>query len=154
MKIFKKGGKCLNRGPQNFVGPPWGPNFKVLGIIWCGYSKLVSQDAWHNAKGISSIWPPCPEKTSKMWSDFVVSKYPNISEHFGSFLWTGWSDWADSFCIVPGVSRHKFRVPTSYNSDNFEIWTLRGANKILGGPVEALSPFFENFRFLQSSSNI
>jgi hypothetical protein len=25
----------------------------------------VSQDYWNNAKGISSIWYPCPEKTSK-----------------------------------------------------------------------------------------
>jgi hypothetical protein len=25
--------------------------FKVLAITCCGYSKLVSQDAWYNAKG-------------------------------------------------------------------------------------------------------
>ena len=75
---FQKRGKVPYLGPQTFFGPPLGPNFKVLGIIWCGYPKLLSQDAWHNVKGISSIWSPCPEKTSKMWSDFVVSKYPNI----------------------------------------------------------------------------
>jgi hypothetical protein len=51
----KKRGKLPYLGPQNFVAPPLGPNLKILGIIWCGYSKLVSQDAWHNAKGIISI---------------------------------------------------------------------------------------------------
>ena len=40
-------------------------NFKVLGITCCGYSTLVSRDTWHNAKGISSIRSPCPEKTAK-----------------------------------------------------------------------------------------
>ena len=37
----------------------------------CGYSKLVSQDAWYNAKGFSSIRASCPEKTSKKWSDIA-----------------------------------------------------------------------------------
>ena len=45
--------------------PPQKWKFKVLAIICCGYSKLVSQDAWHNDKGIRSIRSPCPEKTSK-----------------------------------------------------------------------------------------
>ena len=59
------------------------------------------------------------------------------------------SSQGDRMELIPfaGVSRHKFRVPTSYNSKNFEIGTLRGADKILGGPVKALSPFFEDFRF-------
>ena len=52
--------------------PPKKLKFKVLANICCGYSKLVSQDAWHNAKGIGSIRSSCPEKTSKMWSDFAV----------------------------------------------------------------------------------
>jgi hypothetical protein len=29
------------------------------------YSKLVSQDVWHNVKGISSVQSPCPERTSE-----------------------------------------------------------------------------------------
>ncbi len=45
---------------------------KVLANICYGYSKLVSQDAWHNAKGIGSIRSPCSEKTSKTWFDFAV----------------------------------------------------------------------------------
>ena len=37
----------------------------------------------------------------------------NIFEpRFGRFLVVGWSDWADSFCIVSGFLRHKFRLPT------------------------------------------
>jgi hypothetical protein len=39
-------------------------------------------------------------------------KYPNISARFGRFLWIGWLDWADSFCIESDVMRHKFRLPT------------------------------------------
>ena len=36
--------------------------------------------------------------------------YTNISTCFGHFLSRGWSDWADSFRIVSGISRHKFRL--------------------------------------------
>ena len=32
----------------------------------CGYSKLVSWEAWYNAKGISLIQASCAEKTPKM----------------------------------------------------------------------------------------
>ena len=53
--------------------PPKKLNFKVLGILCCGYSKLVSQDVWNNAKGISLIQPPWPEKMSKTCSNFAVS---------------------------------------------------------------------------------
>ena len=52
----------------------------------------------------------------------------NIGPHFGRYLQAGWSDWADSICIVPGVLRHKFRVPTTYNSANFEITVFGGHN--------------------------
>jgi hypothetical protein len=34
--------------------------------------SLVSQEACLILKGINSIQAPCPEKTSKMWSDFAV----------------------------------------------------------------------------------
>ena len=56
-----------------------------------------------------------------------------FGSHFGRFLQAGWSDWADSFCIVPGVLRHKFRVPITYLSENFEI-PLFGGRPPLGGP--------------------
>ena len=39
--------------------------FKLLQTTPCGYSKLVSQEAWHTAKGFSSIRASCLEKTSK-----------------------------------------------------------------------------------------
>ena len=35
-----------------------------------------------------------------------------IGPHLGRFLVVEWSDWADSFCIVSGFLRHKFRLPT------------------------------------------
>jgi hypothetical protein len=49
-----------------------------------------------------------------------TSKYTNISAHFGRFLWAGWSDWTDSFCIASCFLRHKFRLPTYYYK-KFEI---------------------------------
>ena len=46
----------------------------------CGYSKLVSWEAWYNAKGFSPIRASCPEKTSKKWSDIaLLSVKLNIS---------------------------------------------------------------------------
>ena len=65
--------KNIFEGPPRGGLPPQKWNFKVFGIICCWHSKLVSQDAWHIAKGISSIRAPCPEKTSKTWSYFAVS---------------------------------------------------------------------------------
>ena len=53
----------------------------------------MSQEAWLNAKGISSIWPPCPEKTSKMWSDFGVlgqrQNIPIFQHVLDVFSWPG-----------------------------------------------------------------
>ena len=85
MNLFRTvfiGWSQVQRRPEQFLFLPknicWPPSrggqppkkweFKVLGIICCGYSKLVSQDAWHNAKGIRSIRSPCSEKTSKTCS--------------------------------------------------------------------------------------
>ena len=45
----------------------------------------------------------------------------NIVKHFGHFLCTGWSDWAQTFSIKSGISRHKFRVPTRHTLEHFEI---------------------------------
>ena len=52
---------------------PKSKNSKFLQTYVCyGYSKLVIQDAWHNAKGIGSIQPSCSEKRSKTWFNFAV----------------------------------------------------------------------------------
>ena len=40
--------------------------FKFHQSMPCGYSKLVSEGAWQDAKGMRSIRPLNPEKTSKM----------------------------------------------------------------------------------------
>jgi hypothetical protein len=88
--------------PKNVFWPPsrrgqspkkW--KFKVLAMICCGYSKLVSHDAWHNTKGIRSIWSLCPEKTSKtcriigiFWCWPQTAKWDHISGIF-----SGCGDW-------------------------------------------------------------
>ena len=43
-------------------GPKW-VIFKFHQSMACGYSKLVSEGAWQDAKGIRSIRPLNPEKT-------------------------------------------------------------------------------------------
>ena len=48
---------------------------------------------------------------------------------------------------MPGIPRHKFRVPTSNISENVKILTLRGTEKIKGGPGQALPSFLEIFVF-------
>ena len=40
---------------------------------------------------------------------------------FWLFLGSHWSDWAQSFSIESGISRHKFRVPTRGTLEHFEI---------------------------------
>ena len=54
----------------------------------CGYSKLVPEDAWQDAKGFRSIWSFHPEKTSKM------AQNGQFSPHFGRFLRTEWLELA------------------------------------------------------------
>ena len=46
--------------------------------ICCGYSKLVSRDAWNTQKGIRLIRSPSPEKTSKTCSVSIVLKMSNL----------------------------------------------------------------------------
>jgi hypothetical protein len=170
MDIFKKGRKCLNWAPQHFVGPPLGPNFKVLGIIWCcrplrlhisKFSDLYDvgtlnlylrmPDTMQRESALSDH--PARRKRPKCGPIVLFQIYPNIYEHFGRFLWTGWLDQADSFCIVPGVPRHKFRVPTSYKSENFEMWSLSGRQHS-GGPSWGTFPLFWKFPFFAIFFNI
>ena len=60
----------------------------------CGYSKLVPEDVWQDAKGFRSIWSFNPEKTSKMWWKLA------ILGHFGRFLQTWWMYGPETLCIL------------------------------------------------------
>ena len=83
---------------MGYFGKTWNSPFFVLwplgqkmGIFKyhqntpCGYSKLVPEDAWQDAKGFRSIWSFHPEKTSKM------AQNGQFSPHFGHFLRIEWS---------------------------------------------------------------
>ena len=88
----------------------------------CGYSKLVSEDAWQDAKGIRSFRSLNFEKTSKMWS-----KLTNLPV-FGRFLRIECSKSPNSFCILSGIFWHKFRVPTwgsLVKIENHHFWPCR-----------------------------
>ena len=96
---------------------------KVLQSAPCWYSKLVSRDAWFNRKGLSSIGSSCAEKTSKMCQNIGNCQNSKFSMVFGLFLGSHWSDWAQTFFIESGISRHKFRVPTrgTLKHSNFRL---------------------------------
>ena len=83
--------------------------FKYCQNTPCGYSKLVPEDAWQDAKGFRSIWSFNPEKTSKMWWKSA------ILEHFGCFLQTWWMYGPKFLCILTGIFWHKVWVPTWVN---------------------------------------
>ena len=75
--LSKMCSKGLSRGGQSLKKLI----FKMFQTTPCGYSKLVSREAWYNAKGFSSIRASCPEKTLKNWSDFAhLSVEPNMSK--------------------------------------------------------------------------
>ena len=58
---------------------------------------------------IGSSWA---QKTSKKRRNNTKFDFTRFLTVFGRFLSPGGSDQFLVFCIVPGVSRHKFRVPT------------------------------------------
>ena len=87
-------------------------NFKVLQSMPCWYSKLVSWDAWHNAKDEKLIRLSCDEKTSKNCWNSTKFDFTQFSIVFERFLSPGRSDLCLVFCIVSGIKRHKFKVPT------------------------------------------
>ena len=94
--------------------------FEFLRKICCGYSKLVSKNAWLNAKGISSIRSSSAEKMSKNWWFDRHPEYVNFLTHCGRFLSPELSDWADSFFIESGILRYKFRLTTAWFSEKLK----------------------------------
>ena len=86
--------------------------FKFFQRTPCGYSKLVSQDAWQDAKNyklIDALWTEKTSKNSKNMADLenAISKWL-----FGLFLSPQCTNHVLVFCILSGISRYKFRVPT------------------------------------------
>ena len=85
--------KIIFRGPTRGVKSKKKENFKVVGILCCVYSKLVSGDAWPNAKGISSIGPTCWEKTSKTCQNIGIfwrlPKSAKLNHILVVFSWQG-----------------------------------------------------------------
>ena len=102
----------LPLAPQKYCRALYRSKYFCLQSTLCGYSKLVSQDAWHKAKDQNSIRSSWAEKTSKnSWktSNLDFGKFWAV---LGRFLSSGRSDWILVFCFVSGIPRHKFRVPT------------------------------------------
>ena len=74
--------KIGSKGPSS-----WKRNliFKMFQTTSCGYSKLVSQGAWYNAKEISLIRASSAEKTPKMFLNIDIFSSTDkwaISDHF------------------------------------------------------------------------
>ena len=52
--------------------------FKYCQNTPCGYSKVVPEDAWQDAKGFRSIWSFNPEKTFKMRCKSAIFKHLDV----------------------------------------------------------------------------
>ena len=61
------------------------------------------------------------QNVQKYWYILTLAQNIKIGPHFGRFLEAGWSNWADIFCNESGSLRHKFRLPTTYYYENYEI---------------------------------
>ena len=85
----------------------------------------MSWDAWHNAKDEKLIRLSCDEKTSKNCWNSTKFDFTQFSIVFERFLSPGWSDLCLVFCIVSGILRHKFRVPTKGTLVDF-FFTYKG----------------------------
>ena len=92
----------LRRKPFCFIGRS---TYFCPQSALCGYSTLVFQDAWHQAKdqsSIQSIWARKHPKTAKI----CKSQTWCFSSVFGCFLWPGWSDSVPAFFSVLGILRY------------------------------------------------
>ena len=86
--LFVFSHKCVLRVSQGESIRKW--IFKMFQTISCGYSKLVSQGAWYNAKGINLIRASSDEKTPKMFLNIgIISSTDKwaISDHFFDVFW-------------------------------------------------------------------
>ena len=89
----KMGSKGLSRGGQSLKKLI----FKMFQTTSCGYSKLVSQGAWYNAKGINLIRASSDEKTPKMFLNIGIFSSTDkwaISDHFFD-VFSGQDDWIE-----------------------------------------------------------
>ena len=100
--------KILHSRAHNYLaqGPSKGPRalyrskIKVSQSTPCGYSELVFQYDWKDAKALKWIRSSWAEKTSKNCWKLDKIKYCNFSAVFGRFLSPGWSDQFFVFCIA------------------------------------------------------
>ena len=122
-------------GPEDSADPFISQKKKFFQSTLCGYSKLVSCDAWCNAKDEKLIRSSWAEKTSKNCWKLDKIKYCNFSAVFGRFLSPGWSDQFFVFCVASGVTRYKFRVPTKRTFDKLIFWLIKGS-ALSSGPFQ------------------
>ena len=108
---------------------------KILQSTLCGYSKLVSCDAWCNAKDEKLIRSSWAEKTPKNCRKITIFDFVQFSTVFGRFLSPGWSDQFFVFCIASGVTRYKFRVPTKGTLEELFFWLIKGS-ALSSGPFQ------------------
>ena len=95
------------------------------------WARIIMIVAWLSLAGCKRLdknpillgWEIC-RKLSKI-------KLCIMSAVFGRFLITWWSDQLFVFCIVSGVSRHKFRVPTKGTLEEFFFRLIKGSGRTL-----------------------
>ena len=116
---------------HKFCPDPFKSWKKFLLSTFCGYSKLVSWDAWHNSKDENLIRSSFDEKMSKNGWNRTKFDYIQFSTVFERFLSPGRSDLCFVLCIMSGILRHKFRVPTKGTLEEFFFWLKKGSGQNL-----------------------
>jgi hypothetical protein len=129
--LFSSNNIC--RGPLRGVNPKKNGISKVLATICCCVSRNLNH---HKRNQLNPITPPKENvrNVHKYWNILTLAQNSKIGPHIVHFLLAGWPDWADFFCNESGFLRHKFRLPTTYYSENFEITLFLGLTLPWGTP--------------------
>ena len=141
-EIFKKEGKCLTWAPRNFVGPLWVQISKFSKLYDVGTLNLYLRMPGTMQKESAQSDHPARRKRPKCGPILLfqnIQIFMNVLDVF-----SGQGDLIELIpCALCQASRD-----TSLEYPHHIIWNLdpKGANQISGGPGQALSLFFENFR--------
>jgi hypothetical protein len=106
-------------------------------MLWVVYTCVSRHLNQQKRNQLNLTTPPRENvrNVHEFWDILMLTQNSKIGPRIVHFLLAGWSDWADSFCNESGFLIHKFRLPTTYYSKNFESPLFLGLTP-LGGPLK------------------
>ena len=121
-------------------------------MLWVVYTCVSRNLNQQKRNELNPITPPRENVRNvyKYWDILTLAQNSKIGPRIVHFLLAGWSDWADSFCNESGFLIHKFSLPTTYYSKNFESPLFLGLTP-LGGPLKI---FVDKKNILPSSAPV